>query len=353
MNKNMILDARHAKLLGCSLSICFLVIHIFMVVLFRRYGVTPMVRFNVFSVIFYLVSLILLRADMLWIYTVSVYLEVVAHMTLAVCFVGIESGFQVTLLGINILLFYTEYLSNILNRRRVPALALCIFGALMYLSGIIYSHYFPVRYPLPEEVNFQLQIAWGVIVFAIVIFFLKLFVSLASRSDRILADQAIHDPLTGLYNRAGYAQRLAGLNVDETVLVLVDADYFKEINDTYGHETGDRILKKVADTLRENIRSDDCICRIGGDEFAVLMRCPDGLNEDRITARVKKINDTLADTADGLPATSISAGAAFGGEAGGIEKLFENADLALYETKRKGRSGINFYRPRQPGRESL
>ena len=305
-----------------------------------------MVRFNIFSIAFYVGSLFLLRADMLWKYTVLVYLEVVVHMTLAVCFVGSESGFQVTLVGINILLFYSEYLSNVLNRKRVPGLILSIFGMLMYLGSFIYTHHFPVRYPLPPEVSYQLQIAWGIIVFGIVIFFLKLFVSLASRSDRILSDQAIHDPLTGLYNRAGYEQHMMGIDVKETALLLIDADYFKEINDTNGHEAGDRILKKIAEALQNNIRADDCICRIGGDEFAVLMHRPDGLNEDLISARIKEINSALADISDGLPAASISAGAAFGGEAGDIERLFENADMALYERKRKGRGGVSFYRPR-------
>ena len=346
MMKNRIMDAHKARLLGYGLSVCFLLIHILMIVLFRRYEVTPMVRFNIFSIAFYVGSLFLLRADMLWIYTITVYLEVVAHMTLAVCFVGTESGFQVTLLGINILLFYSEYLSNVLNRKRVPGLILCIFGMLMYLGSYLYTRYFPVRYPLPAEVCFQLQIAWGIIVFAISIFFLKLFVSLASRSDRILSDRALHDPLTGLYNRAGYEQRMGGLDVQETALLLIDADHFKEINDEHGHEVGDRILKKIAEALRDNFRSDDCICRIGGDEFAVLMHQPDGLMEDLVTARIRNINSKLSDISDGLPATSVSVGAAFGGEAEDIERLFESADMALYERKRKGRGGVCFYRPR-------
>ena len=347
MMKNKIMDADKARLLGYGLSVCYLVIHIFMLLLFRRYGVTPMVRFNLFSIAFYVGSLFLLRADMLWIYTVSVYLEVVAHMTLAVCYVGTESGFQITLLGINILLFYSEYLSNVLNRKRVPALFLCIFGLLMYLGSYLYTHRFPARYPLPAEVSYQLQIAWGIIVFGIVTFFLKLFVNLASRSDRILSDRAVRDPLTGLYNRAGYEQHMAGLDVKETALLLIDADHFKEVNDEHGHEVGDRILKKVADALRDSFRADDCICRIGGDEFAVLMHSPDGLLEDLITARVRDINSTLSDISDGLPAASISVGAAFGGEAEDIERLFENADLALYERKHKGRGGVCFYRPRR------
>ena len=347
MNKGKIMDTKRARLLGYSLSLCFLVIHILLLLLFSRYGVTPMARFNIFSIAFYLLTLLMLRMDLLWLYKVSVYLEVVVHMTLAVCFVGTGSGFQITLIGMNILLFYAEYLSNTLNHKHIPGLILSVFGMLMYLGSFIYCRYVPVRYPLPDEVNFQLQIAWGVIVFVIVIFFLKLFVNLASRSDRILSDQAIHDPLTGLYNRAGYEQRLAGMDVKETALLLIDADHFKSINDTHGHEVGDHILQKIAEALRASFRADDCMCRIGGDEFAVLMHCSDGLREELIRARVQNINDVLADTGYGLPGASVSVGAAFGGDAGNTERLFENADKALYQKKREGRGGCSFYRPQR------
>lgn len=83
------------------------------------------------------------------------------------------------------------------------------------------------------------------------------------------------------------------------------------MNDTYGHATGDEILKKVADTLQKAFRSIDYVCRIGGDEFAIVMvEMTSDLNytiEDKIAAA----NERLASGADGLPAVSLSVGAAF------------------------------------------
>ena len=351
MVKSKVMDIRKAKLLGYGLSACFLLIHVVMILLFHRYGVKPMVYFNIFSICFYLVSFLMLRADMLWLYTITVYLEVAAHMTLAAVFVGAEAGFQVTLIGMNVLLFYSEYLSNVLNRRRVPGLALSLLGMLLYMFTYVYRKHYTPLYSLPMELNFQLQIAWGFVVSVIVIFFLKLFVLLASRSERFLSDQATHDPLTGLYNRAGYEQLLAGLDISQTALLLVDADHFKAVNDTHGHEAGDRVLKKIADALYANFRPDDPICRIGGDEFAVLMHCPDGMREALIEARIKDVNSTLSDTADGVPHSSVSAGAAYGADADSIEQLFAHADEALYQRKEAGRGGCSFYRP--PRRAAL
>ena len=198
-----VMNVQRAKMMGYGLSTCFLMIHVVMLLLFRRYGVTPMVWFNVFSIAFYLFSTLMLKAGFLWAYAVSVYAEVVLHMTLAAILVGVESGFQVTLIGMSTLVLYAEYLSYNLNTRRIPSIAMCSVGMLMYLGTFVYNRFFTPSYNLPQEVCFWLQIGWGITVFVVNVFYLKVFVMMTSRSERLLSDQANHDPLTGLYNRAG------------------------------------------------------------------------------------------------------------------------------------------------------
>ena len=83
--------------------------------------------------------------------------------------------------------------------------------------------------------------------------------------------KASHDELTGAYNRSGYELLLSSVDMCTTHLILFDLDNFKRVNDTYGHETGDRVLKKLVQTLQNNFHNDDYICRIGGDEFVVFM----------------------------------------------------------------------------------
>ena len=153
---------------------------------------------------------------------------------------------------------------------------------------------------------------------------------------------ATHDALTGTYNRAGYDLLISSLNISGTLMLLIDVDLFKKINDKYGHVTGDRVLRRVADVLKSHFRSDDYICRYGGDEFVVLMKRTGGKQFDLIRERISRINDLLEEAGDGLPPMSISAGVACGDATGDADKLFDKADKALYVTKRTGRRGVTF-----------
>ena len=155
--------------------------------------------------------------------------------------------------------------------------------------------------------------------------------------------KATHDSLTALYNRAGYDLLLSNLDLKTTCLLLIDADNFKAVNDTHGHETGDKVLQKIAEAIRHNFRAEDCACRIGGDEFVVFMVHTGDKQNDLIVSRIDRINDELANAGDGLPPVSVSAGIAHGDE--GVEpvQLFERADRALYETKNRGKCGYTFY----------
>jgi diguanylate cyclase (GGDEF)-like protein len=106
---------------------------------------------------------------------------------------------------------------------------------------------------------------------------------------------------------------------------------------------GDRILCKVAAVVGKHFRNNDCVCRIGGDEFVTIMLHSGRAHQELIAGKVEQINTELRDTADGLPQISVSAGVAFGEEAATTQQLFEHADAALYETKRRGRKGVSFY----------
>ena len=118
-------------------------------------------------------------------------------------------------------------------------------------------------------------------------------------------------------------------------------DVFKQINDTCGHDTGDRILKRVAALLHTTFRSTDYVCRIGGDEFAVIMVDMSRELYYTITDKIAEINGLLAVPEDGLPAVSLSAGVAFSDENGFCGSLFRAADSALYTAKAHGRCGCS------------
>lgn len=155
--------------------------------------------------------------------------------------------------------------------------------------------------------------------------------------------KASHDELTGAYNRAGYDLLLSSINLESTCMMMLDVDNFKNINDTYGHETGDKVLIKLVQVLKGVFRDDDYVCRIGGDEFVVLMIHSSGMQRKLIESKINTINEGLENTDDGLPPISISIGIVSGKDAADAEKLFEKTDAAMYESKKKGKNTFTFY----------
>ena len=154
--------------------------------------------------------------------------------------------------------------------------------------------------------------------------------------------KASHDELTGAYNRAGYDLLLSGIDLNSTYMLLLDVDNFKSINDNYGHEVGDKVLVKLVQVLKSIFRDDDHICRIGGDEFVVLMVHSTSINQRLLASKIEQINSELERDDDGLPAISISVGIVSGKDAANKNELFEKTDAAMYESKKNGKHTYTF-----------
>lgn len=163
--------------------------------------------------------------------------------------------------------------------------------------------------------------------------------------QRLIKHQAEHDPLTDLFNRGAF-DRILDLYEKEKnnfALILIDVDTFKSVNDTYGHAVGDVILKKVARLLTTTFRTIDYVCRIGGDEFAIIMVEMTSDLSYTITEKITEINKQLAVAEGDAPAVSLSVGVAFTDRKNPGKNLFVDADSALYYTKEHGKSGCSYY----------
>jgi len=164
------------------------------------------------------------------------------------------------------------------------------------------------------------------------------------RNSEALRHEAEHDPLTGLYNRGAYEKRLAELADKPIALLWLDVDRFKGINDTFGHDMGDQVLKKVAHLLEKSFRSSDLACRVGGDEFAVIMTDMNSALRDVVEKKLARLRAALLDnTDDGLPEITMSVGIAFSDRLCGEENIYKAADKALYAVKERGRNGYAFF----------
>ena len=155
--------------------------------------------------------------------------------------------------------------------------------------------------------------------------------------------KASHDELTGAYNRSGYELIKESLDLTSTALMILDADKFKDINDNYGHKKGDEVLKRIAGILKNSFRSDDYVCRIGGDEFVIFMVHIENNPKELIERKVLEINTVLGKGGEDIPPITLSAGVAFDPSEKDPVELFRKADAALYHVKTNGRNGFCYY----------
>jgi diguanylate cyclase (GGDEF)-like protein len=159
-----------------------------------------------------------------------------------------------------------------------------------------------------------------------------------------LYHQAFHDPLTGLANRLLFADRVAHALARRTgnvIVIYIDLDDFKPVNDTYGHEAGDDLLRAVAQRLRDSLRPADTPARLGGDEFAVLLTDVAAADVPTIADRIMRNFGAPVDLGAGAT-TGISASMGIAmADAGAMsaDELLRKADAAMYVAKRGGKRG--------------
>lgn len=158
-------------------------------------------------------------------------------------------------------------------------------------------------------------------------------------------ENATHDPLTGLFNRLAYNEHLEQAHAQwkrygkPLSLLLIDVDKFKVLNDTFGHQAGDKVLRILATRIKGNVREADFVARYGGEEFVVLM--PNTSLEDAHSVAEKlrrNVSETPFHYRDQPVNVSISCGISQFRDDDGTESVFQRADAALYSAKENGRN---------------
>ena len=167
-------------------------------------------------------------------------------------------------------------------------------------------------------------------------------------ANQHLEELSLTDVLTGVPNRRHAMRRLATLwqesieNNADLSCIMIDADYFKEVNDTYGHNAGDNVLIELSKTLKHGMRSDDIVCRLGGDEFLVICPATCLSGAIHIAESIRQKVAALEVATGGQPwLGSISVGVAtHNDEMLNYDELMKAADKAVYQAKKAGRNCV-------------
>lgn len=168
------------------------------------------------------------------------------------------------------------------------------------------------------------------------------YMAITSTHDQLSVD-ARHDPLTGLLNRRGLEEAIGSMGEDAfpAALALLDLDHFKQVNDRYGHDVGDQVIRAVADHLRRHLKGRDLVCRWGGEEFLIVLT-----DTQCATARevVEAIRENLSRTPQKLGGRehhlSFSGGLTRFNDPSHLDRALHEADQQLYRAKQQGRNRV-------------
>lgn len=166
------------------------------------------------------------------------------------------------------------------------------------------------------------------------------------REELHLQNQLRSDPLTGALNRSAFIAQADDVFAEGTngkhALIILDVDHFKQVNDCFGHGYGDRVLIRVAETLRAALRADDLVGRLGGDEFLVLLR--NVSKKEILETKLNNLRELLFQRVSEDKIVSCSLGAAvFPGDGTTFDELYRKTDIALYAAKNAGRNCVRIY----------
>jgi len=264
---------------------------------------------------------------------------VLVHAALGTVLVGWDSGFHYFLLMFIPALFAT------MRQRSAWTLAVCLWG---YYVGLYVLMWFiePLQ-PISANALLFVNIFNFTTVFLMFAYLTMYYVVTVTRAHRRLARMATTDPLTGLFNRRHMVDLTEKLLAREQrqqgklTLMLMDLDHFKDINDQYGHELGDRVLQRVALLLRDQAREQDFVGRWGGEEFLAVLPETDPeqalVAAERIRAAVQALEWT--DLKPGLQVT-LCAGISQLNDRESFSSAIARADRALYRGKAHGRNRV-------------
>lgn len=349
LGKTLITDRYKFTALIC----CIASVHVFLLILFGIFRVMPLFYFNIFSVATYLTCFILLHSEhkhYLVIFCIA-YIEIILHSFVATICLGWKYGFAQYIIAIIPVGYYIFYTLNIQQRKFMFATLLSLFSVFSFLCCKVLSFYgTPICILENEILELFLYIFNSICTFIFLILFSLVFIfeirlssSQLKQQNAILEKLASTDPLTGLYNRRSMDVFLSQAVESDSnfALVMCDIDDFKKVNDSYGHDFGDVVLKGIASITAEQVREQGYVCRWGGEEILILINNASEESAYLIAESVRrKVANRVFELNDRWIRCSLTLGIALHNKKETVEETITRADYNLYCGKRNGKNAV-------------
>ncbi|MBR1861623.1 MAG: GGDEF domain-containing protein [Lachnospiraceae bacterium] len=334
-------------------SIAITAVHVIMFFMFVQFNIWPLIIYNGIVVLYYLYVLRMVHTGNVLGGYIMTFVEIAVQVIFGTFMLGWDVGFFMYVFAIIPLFFYLNLLHENTDRSVLTPL-FCSFGAIaVFVSSFTVSIYFKPAFELSgSRVNllFLFNSLLAILLLAAMSHFFIIerrysLITMLEQNQKLDVEANI-DPLTGLVNRRSMEKHLDGAMEDARnhgahfSLIMGDIDFFKNINDTYGHEVGDEALKAVAKIFRNSVRDRDTVCRWGGEEFLVLIL---GSNEEAtaVAERVReRIKDNVVIHGSKEIRFTITLGVTSYVPGRSVEELIDKADSNMYFGKNNGRDQV-------------
>jgi len=331
----------------------FMEFHIILEFVYFAVGCTPMVIINIISILSYIAAIYFASIDYksvtVWITLIEVYL----HVVLATVFMGIRCGFTLWLFGTFSSVFLPFFSPTFSRRQKIETFGFSLLIVITFLLLTVLGHngFFPNTYNPSSDISNIFYFFNAIVGFSSITVYTSSYNTRIQNQNNQLQLMADHDYLTGIYNRQRIESILkaemehANSNPETNIsIAIMDIDYFKRINDTYGHTAGDNILKGLASIFDKYTEKGLMYGRWGGEEF--LFISPEHYSYSDFALLLNSIRKeieaySLIDRGNTIHVTA-SFGSALYQQGMTLEKLVTLADSRLYEAKGTGRNKVVF-----------
>lgn len=342
------------KYQGCGIILAL--VHLILTILFYRIKIDFLCTYNFVVVLFYVAIAVITGKVYRYTYIfVSTFIEILLHSMLASFLLGWNWGFMTYTMGLVPMSFYIAYTVPYFKQHfRIPFIS----SAIVLVCYIFVREYCVYEGSLlsidvPENLvnrvflfNIGLTFAflWVVaLLFSLEVYYMQHHLESENMSLEQLAN---YDPLTKLMNRRSMDVYLidavdrAKTQNEPFCIIMADIDDFKKVNDTYGHAAGDLVLEEAAKVILENVRSNDSVCRWGGEEILILIREAEDVAVSVAQRICKDIAASRVDTGNEKLAITITMGVSQYRDKDDVDSVVERADKYMYIGKRRGKNQV-------------